>query len=436
MANTALILGANGITGSYLVEHLLGQPSSSWAKVIATSRRPPNPDWVEKDLPAGVLDSGRLVWFEADLLNESPAELKKKFSAAGCGAITHVFWGAYLLPPQGNGSPEEREINKKLFDNTLSAVLACNSGALKRIVLQLGIKYYLQANARWSWSLPTRETNVYPTSHMGGFYIEQLNSVRKACKGQSFDFVVTTPAGIWGYTRQCQMTFATSLAMYAMIKAHLGEPLEFPGTRESYYATHDASPAAFLAEMNVWCATTPAAGGRVFNAVGGDVYSWSHLWPKVAEYFGAICPDPSTLPKAPADHHSTAKEMDSGKGRAAWNQIVAKYGGALKESDYEYATFWFLDLMLYGNESSYLFVSFLLPSIIAVLTLLPFPLRDSSMTQARSLGFTGYSDSELALLEIFRRMQKDGLISDAMVTGKGLGVFPNPVYGELEGASL
>jgi hypothetical protein len=50
------------------------------------------------------------------------------------------------------------------------------------------------------------------------------------------------------------------------------------------------------------------------------------------------------------------------------------------------------------------------------------------MTQARNLGFTGYSDSEIALLDIFKRMEKDGLVPKAMVTGKGLGVFPDPVF--------
>lgn len=75
------------------------------------------------------------------------------------------------------------------------------------------------------------------------------------------------------------MTFATSLAFYAMIKSHLKEPLTYPGTFESYIATHDASPAGFLAEFNVWCATTPEAGGRVFNAVGGDTWV----------LFGVIC---------------------------------------------------------------------------------------------------------------------------------------------------
>jgi len=44
---------------------------------------------------------------------------------------------------------------------------------------------------------------------MGGFYVEQVETIRRICKEQQgdkkFDFVVTTPAGIWGYTRQCQV---------------------------------------------------------------------------------------------------------------------------------------------------------------------------------------------------------------------------------------
>jgi hypothetical protein len=66
--------------------------------------------------------------------------------------------------------------------------------------------------------------------------------------------------------------------------------------------------------------------------------------------------DVAALPHHPDPFHSTAKEMDSGKAREAWKQIVAKHGGELKESDIDYATFWFLDLMLAGSFGSYLWV--------------------------------------------------------------------------------
>ena len=38
----ALILGANGITGSYLVEHLLKTKVDDWSQIIGVSRRLPN----------------------------------------------------------------------------------------------------------------------------------------------------------------------------------------------------------------------------------------------------------------------------------------------------------------------------------------------------------------------------------------------------------
>jgi nucleoside-diphosphate-sugar epimerase len=138
MPNVALVLGANGITGSYLIEHLLAQPSSEWSKVIATSRRDPNPDWVAKDLPPNAMQSGRLAWFSADLLNDTVDKLAKDLDGAGGGEVTHVFWGAYMLPPQGNGSKEEIEINRVMWENTVQACVKVNNGNLKRVVLQLG----------------------------------------------------------------------------------------------------------------------------------------------------------------------------------------------------------------------------------------------------------------------------------------------------------
>lgn len=227
--NVALVLGANGITGSYLVEHLLAQPSSTWSKIIATSRRPPNADWVAKDLPTGAMESGRLVWFSADLLNDSVEDLTRNFADAGGAEVTHAFWGAYYLPPQGNGSKEEIETNKKMFDNTAHALAAVNTGKLQRVVLQLGIKWYLTDPPK-AWALPTRETSTYPTSDRGAFYVIQVETIRKVCAAQEgakkFDFVVTTPAGIWGYTRQCQVGFGPrveqpSLAQLTEANQHL-----------------------------------------------------------------------------------------------------------------------------------------------------------------------------------------------------------------------
>lgn len=137
MSKVAFVVGANGITGSYLVEHLLKH--DSFAKVIATSRRPPNEAWIARDLPPNSLGN-RLIWVAADLLDESVDALAAKFGGAGVGDASVLFWGAYLIGPDGWGSASETEINRKMFDNCLRATLAVNKGKLERVLLQLGEK--------------------------------------------------------------------------------------------------------------------------------------------------------------------------------------------------------------------------------------------------------------------------------------------------------
>ena len=87
----AFVTGANGITGSYLVEHLLSR--DDFSRVIATSRRPPNPDWVARDLPPDAMKSGKLTWFQADLVEESLDALTKKFKEANVGDASYMYWG-------------------------------------------------------------------------------------------------------------------------------------------------------------------------------------------------------------------------------------------------------------------------------------------------------------------------------------------------------
>lgn len=136
-SKVAFVAGANGITGSYIIEHILSN-ETPFERIIATSRRPPNADWVEKDLPPNVL-GGKLVWVTADLVTESVNELSAKFAEVGAADATHFYWGAYLLG-DGWGSKSELELNRTMFDNCLRAVLKATNGKLERVLLQLGEK--------------------------------------------------------------------------------------------------------------------------------------------------------------------------------------------------------------------------------------------------------------------------------------------------------
>jgi NAD(P)-dependent dehydrogenase (short-subunit alcohol dehydrogenase family) len=64
---TAIVTGANGISGYHMVKVLAAAPER-WAKIYCLSRRPP-PDYFFKDL--GESASGRVEHVEVDFLDTS-----------------------------------------------------------------------------------------------------------------------------------------------------------------------------------------------------------------------------------------------------------------------------------------------------------------------------------------------------------------------------
>ena len=82
-SNVALVTGANGISGAYLVRQMSNEPY--WAKIIATSRRPPH----------GLPNSDRVQFAQADLSGDA-ASISKAFKDAGVVGVTHFFHMAYL----------------------------------------------------------------------------------------------------------------------------------------------------------------------------------------------------------------------------------------------------------------------------------------------------------------------------------------------------
>lgn len=75
----ALVTGANGITGAYLVAQMSKEPY--WSRIIATSRRPPH------GLPKG---DSRIEFAQADLSGDS-ASIASQLKKASATGVTHFF---------------------------------------------------------------------------------------------------------------------------------------------------------------------------------------------------------------------------------------------------------------------------------------------------------------------------------------------------------
>lgn len=126
---TALVAGANGISGQYMLRVLTESPQR-WTKIYALSRRPPqgfhapNIEYITLDFLAG---------------EES---IKKTLSENGVSKIDHVFFFAYKESsgPDGElwaGQEQMVEENSKMLRDFIKAM---EDIPFKNIVLQTGAK--------------------------------------------------------------------------------------------------------------------------------------------------------------------------------------------------------------------------------------------------------------------------------------------------------
>ena len=73
-----------------------------------------------------------------------------------------------------------------------------------------------------------------------------------------------------------------------------------------------------LARHLLWAATTPAAFNQAFNVVNGDVFRWSWMWGRLAEWFD--------LEPAPFDGSIVPLEEQMKADAPIWRRIAAREG--------------------------------------------------------------------------------------------------------------
>ena len=77
-----------------------------------------------------------------------------------------------------------------------------------------------------------------------------------------------------------------TLGAYAAILRELGMPLDFPGKAGTYTALNEQTDASLFARGMVHMAVTPACANEAFNITNGDVFRWSRLWERLADFYG------------------------------------------------------------------------------------------------------------------------------------------------------
>ncbi|BDA84043.1 NAD dependent epimerase/dehydratase [Aureimonas sp. SA4125] len=352
MIRTALVVGASGIAGSATARLLVEEG----AEVLGLAR---NPQAQEGVTPIA-----------ADLLD--PAALAKAVAGIRPDAVFITTWAR-----QANEA-ENIRVNAAMVRNLLGALRP--AGSVRHVALVTGLKHYLGPfEAYGKGTLPqTPFREEQGRLDVANFYYAQEDEVFAAAEQDGFSWSVHRPHTIIGQAVGNAMNMGTTLAAYAVLCRETGRPFRFPGSAVQWNGLTDMTDARMLARQLLWAATTPGAANQAFNIVNGDVFRWSWMWGRIAEWFG--------LTPAPFDGEGLPLEVQMADDAATWRAIAEREG--LVEADLgRIASAWHTDADL-GRP-------------IEVVT---------DMSKSRRLGFTAYQATDDAFFDLFARLRQDRLI--------------------------
>ena len=252
-----LIAGAHGTSGHSIARSFEASPH---VRLTTLSRRLQQPT--------------RSRHISLDLFDEAAVR-----AAAPALADTEVLVFAARAP--GSDAQSEARINLALLQH-LVTVLDESALGFKRICLVQGTKWY--GCHVGPYGLPARETDSRGLGPL--FYFDQYDWLKNRRRNRPWDIVTLRPHTVWGYSEGTRNNLITLIAAYAAIQRERGKPLDFPGPVATYLKRSQATAASLLGACTVWAAQSRASADRDFNITNGDTFSWSSLWPRIAQLFG------------------------------------------------------------------------------------------------------------------------------------------------------
>ncbi|MEI7968082.1 MAG: SDR family oxidoreductase [Betaproteobacteria bacterium] len=348
MSRVAVITGATGVVGRYLLAHLAGSPG--W-DVIAVSRRAP-------DVP------GRFRHLSVDLLDPESCRVR----LGELKDVTHVFHAAYLP------DPDPRLLARRNTDMLVNAVTAIEASGspLRHVNLVEGTKWY--GSHLGPFTTPAKES--HPRHAGANFYFDQQDWLEAAQRGRTWTWSAVRPHAVCGFSLGSPMNLALAIAMYGTMCRELGMPFSHPGTPENYRALYQVTDSGLLARAMAWMATDPGCANEAVNITNGDLFRWENVWPRLATFFGV---------KTGPQHSFSLREVLGDKG-PIWDAMVARHG--LRPHAYSSLAGWGFADFVFGSSWDII----------------------SDVGKARRAGFAESVDSEEMLLRLLAGFRADRII--------------------------
>ena len=300
MAGTALILGVEGITGSYLRNELLAE---GWS-VIGVSRR------------AATFADPRYTHVSVDLMDRQAT-----FAAlAPFTDITHIYFCAFIW---SENKVAEVERNMALLVNGVEAAEAASPG-IKHVCLYEGGKWYGCHVHAFKTPAYEDDPRVMPPI----FYYNQQDYLSARQADASWTWSALRPEGVGGVSISTPHNFIQVALIYAVICKELGLPLRFPGTPVCRDALYEMTDARLLSRAAIFVSTRDECAGEAYNVTNGDQFRWNQMFPYIADLLKMEYGGTQTM---------KLTEMMADKG-PLWQEIVKKYG--LADYQLDELAFW------------------------------------------------------------------------------------------------
>ena len=274
---------------------------------------------------------------------------------------------------------ENIRVNSTLVRNILDVMSP--KGSVQHVALVTGLKHYLGPFDAYATGGSLPETPLreeQPRLDVENFYYSQEDEVYAAAARDGFTWSIHRPHTVIGKAVGNAMNLGTTLAVYATICKETGRPFRWSGSEAQWKGISDVTDARVLAKHLVWAATTEVARNEAFNVVNGDIFRWSWLWPRLADWFGV---DPIGF-----DGTVHPLEAEMANDGALWREIAERHG--LIEPDL-------------NRLASVLHTDLDLGRPIEVMT---------DMSKSRKLGFCVYQRTDESFFDLFQQLRADRLI--------------------------
>ena len=262
MAEHILIAGATGVVGYAALKHFAERGD---CRVTAVSRRPP-------------LETFGAQFHSLDLTDAEACRNR----SGDFADVTHLVYAALYEKPglyAGWREADQIQTNQRMLENLFEPLERAASG-LRHVTLLQGTKAY-GAHVR-PIAIPARE-NRDELLDVPNFYWEQERYLRTKQVDRPWAFTILRPQVIFGVSIGAAMNLIPAIGVYAALRKERGESLAYPGGLGPVIEAVDAD---LLARAIAWAGQSFAARNEIFNVANGDVFSWQHVWPAIADALG------------------------------------------------------------------------------------------------------------------------------------------------------